>query len=129
MSDEDVVRKFHQILGLGNVYGPRVDQRKPTYKPLWTWCVGGSGKVQAVLAAMWPFLGSRRKAKAEETLLQCAARAPHGKYKKRCKRGHELAGDNLYESNGHRACVTCRNAAAKEHHRIKRGYYDRRSAP
>lgn len=124
MSDEDVVRRFLAVIGIGAVYGPTVDKRKPTYKPMWKWCVGGSAKVQAVLAALWAFLGERRKKKAELAIAQIALRAPHGKYKVRCKRGHELLGDNVYLFRGHRCCRECRRVAARGQRR-KRGYYER----
>lgn len=43
--------------------------------------------------------------------------------KDRCKRGHPLEGDNLYEHNGRRWCITCKNRTTLEAwHRNKDKY-------
>ena len=128
MTDEDVVRKFHAIVGMGNVYGPGIDKRKPHYKPSWRWAVGGSKKSQALLAAFWPFLGARRQAKARDAISSCARRTPYGESKVRCANGHEFTQENTYRSSqGKRACVTCRALASslgKIRKKVRTGHVD-----
>jgi LAGLIDADG DNA endonuclease family protein len=64
MTDEDVVRKFCSILGVGKVFGPyKQGDRKPT----WQWAVQGQ-KAADLLYAMLPHLGQRRTAAAREVL-------------------------------------------------------------
>lgn len=66
MTDEDVIRRLHRITGVGNVYD------KPAqivgHKHQWIWIVSKQEHLQAMLAAMWPWLCSRRRAKAVEAL-------------------------------------------------------------
>jgi hypothetical protein len=67
MTDEDVVRRLHSILG-GNVTGPHTkpSQEGKGYKPFWHWQLSGHDNVGAALNLMWPWLGERRRAKATE---------------------------------------------------------------
>lgn len=66
MTDEDVVRKFHAVLGFGRT-NPKY-KRPGKWKPVWTWCAAGHEKVQATIALFWEHLGERRKKKAREVL-------------------------------------------------------------
>lgn len=73
MSDEDVVRRFHEAVGCGSVSGPSTSPSRHKYaanpKPIWTWQASGFVRkqdVQKTLLAMWPHLGSRRRARALE---------------------------------------------------------------
>lgn len=70
MCDEDVVRKFASIIGIGGVTGPYTytDDVVKERKPSWYWAVGAFEKTQAVLAMLWPWLCSRRRGKAKEVL-------------------------------------------------------------
>lgn len=65
MTDLDVVERLCQITGLGKVAGPYVVER---CKPLWTWKVIRQGEVYALLAAVWTWLGQRRREKARQAL-------------------------------------------------------------
>ncbi len=62
-TDEDVIRKFHQIIGMGVVYGP---YKNKNYKPMWHWKVGRRDHALAFLYAIFPFLGKRRQEKTEK---------------------------------------------------------------
>lgn len=66
MTDRDVVERFHKILGLGLL------RFKPPYQPhhkiQYTWTVSGFEDTQAVMAALWPWLGVRRRARIREIL-------------------------------------------------------------
>jgi hypothetical protein len=66
-TDEDVVRKFREVVRVGRVYGPAMHGHLGT-KPLWTWQVTAFEDVQAIVAMFWRWLGQRRRKKALETL-------------------------------------------------------------
>lgn len=68
MADEDVIRRFHAILGVGNVTGPYKCDGAGT-KPLWVWQCGSFQAVQHTMAVLWPWLCSRRRAKIQTLLL------------------------------------------------------------
>jgi hypothetical protein len=74
LTDEDVLRRFHEVIGLGKVTGPysRTGD-KAHYKPCWYWTITGHQNVQAVMAALWHWLGIRRRAKAKEVLAMAAS--------------------------------------------------------
>lgn len=65
MTDEDVVRKAHDIAGFGTVKGP---WRSPstTGKEKIRWASKSQKDIYAFLAAIYPFMGQRRGAKIEE---------------------------------------------------------------
>lgn len=66
MTDEDVVRCFHKIVGFGAV--SFVNRKKAGYKDAWCWyCYGfkHTGKLFEMLA---PFLGTRRLAAGKKVL-------------------------------------------------------------
>lgn len=65
MSDEDVVRRFYTVVGLGNMNGPYFAPKK---KPVWIWQTGSFEVVQAIMAMLWPWLHSRRRARIKELL-------------------------------------------------------------
>lgn len=120
MSDFDVVDRFQKVIGIGKVYGPYQDKRKSSYKPMWTWACSGHKNCQAVLAALWGFLGERRRAKAALSLNHCGALSPHGSVKTACKNGHAFTEENTYSYKGHRTCRTCRLAHNRQYKRAKR---------
>ncbi len=60
MNDEDIVRRFHTLVNLGNVG----KQGK-----MFRWQTNKFEYVQAVIAMLWPWLGERRKARAIEILI------------------------------------------------------------
>ena len=64
-TDEDVIRKFHLIVGVGTVTGPF---QKAHYKPYWRFRTSSFEEGQALIAVLWSWLGTRRKAKAVEVL-------------------------------------------------------------
>ena len=61
MTDEDVVRKVHRVLGIGWVCGP-YQTANTAHKPTWAWVVSSFQDVQAVAAMLWEHLGARRRA-------------------------------------------------------------------
>lgn len=82
-TDRDVLERFHWIIGLGAI---RLQKVRAGCKQAYVWWISRGEHCQAALAAMWPFLGARRRARAEDAI------ACFTTYKKRrwCKRGHKL---------------------------------------
>jgi len=61
MKDKDVIDKLHSVMKFGNVT-PRVKVDQ------WCWEVGRQPHVYALIVAMYPWLGDRRKARAREAM-------------------------------------------------------------
>ena len=79
MTDEDVVRRFHSIIGLGAVYTVKSRAKKLNgeyRKQQWCWQVGSFEDFQAVVAMLWSWLYSRRRAKAKDILTRYHALEP-----------------------------------------------------
>ena len=116
MTDLDVVEHFGEVMGVGNIYGPTTKGRN---KPMYTWAAYGFEDIQYVVAAFWPYLGQRRRARAVEVL-------EAGRYVQRkgdrpnCPNGHPYSGANLLlepRQGGAffaRRCKICRAAQAAE---------------
>ncbi len=70
MTDEDVVRQAALIAGVGRVNGPYEynDKKHPNNKPFWKWTVTVSEHSYALMVAVYPWMGSRRRAKIREVL-------------------------------------------------------------
>jgi hypothetical protein len=66
MSDEDTVRKFHEVAGVGAVHGPQV--MKNAKKLMWQWRCQKSGDIAILIHAFYPYLSIRRQLKADEIL-------------------------------------------------------------
>ena len=71
MTDEDVIKKIHQLFG-GRLYF--YESKNPKHKDKWTWKTGELKKIYALVVAMIPFMGGRRRAKMEEFILDFASR-------------------------------------------------------
>jgi hypothetical protein len=119
MTDFDVVEKFHFIVGVGNVNGPYL-ANNPRHLQRWRWSTGNFQHAQALLAALWPWLGHRRKAKAEKIIKACALDAPKNQNKKACKRGHPFSEENTYHFNGGRHCRECQRQRLRDSRQKKR---------
>lgn len=73
MIDEDTVRKFAGVVGVGNVSGPH-GPYGTSKLPQWRWCAYGHTKVSTILEQFEPFLGTRRKEKFATSLAKVAGR-------------------------------------------------------
>ena len=109
MTDEDVVNKFASVVGCGKVrrrFPPSVafTGRKPQF----LWDVSTFEKAQAILAAFWPWLGERRRAKAIEALQR--GRNVLSKNGRFCRKGHEFVQENTILVRGYRNCRICMRA-------------------
>lgn len=71
-TDEDVLRRFVAIVGAGKVYGPYT-YSNPKWKPYWQWQAQTYELVQHVVALLWPWLCTRRRAQAAEALVTLRA--------------------------------------------------------
>ena len=121
MTDEDVVRRFHQIIGIGAVDSKHTPSMQAAgHKPQWRWRVWSYEQIQAVVAMFWPWLGQRRRGRAKEVLgVVNASTVP---YRERypvgaCRRGHEWSDTNTaIRANGSRRCRMCRRVSKSLDH-------------
>lgn len=119
MTDEDVVRKFHHIVGRGNVR--RYDPYQPNRKAQWQWSVQSGADVLHVLGMLWPYLGERRREQATFVMERAAKIGEGAGF---CKRGHDLSDPvhlYLHERTGKRHCRTCRRAYMRRRWRLRLG--------
>lgn len=63
MTDEDVIRRFHAIVGIGKVYGPY--QSAGNRKPYWTW-YARQADAFVVIEMLADWLSHRRLERTEE---------------------------------------------------------------
>jgi len=117
MTDEDIVRRFHGVLGHGTVSGPW-PKKGGKYKPYWMWRVSGTELPQAILAMFWQWLSRRRRARAKEVLSVCHA-APLAlqvinRNKKSCPHGHSYSVVLSGRYKGRRYCKECSNARRRK---------------
>lgn len=66
MADEDVVRRFHEIVGVGTVNGPYAG-KKANHRPIWIWRLGRRDEQIDFINRIWPYLGERRRQQVIET--------------------------------------------------------------
>lgn len=107
MTDRDVVERLLSIAGAGSFY---VVQRPPPLLQAYQWQCAEADKVEELLLLWMPWLGSRRRARAEEALRVLATNMRSTKVWTHCKRGHPLSHPNLIKSSrGERICRICHN--------------------
>jgi hypothetical protein len=109
MTDEDVLIRLHNILGVGSVRGP-YKKGKEHHKPQWCFTIRRMEDAKEVMLAIRPWMLSRRQARIDELLALEEARALSIK-KTHCKNGHEYTEENTYMWNNIRYCKKCRAAA------------------
>lgn len=66
MTDEDIVRRIHDLTGIGTVV--ILKPRKDHHKAAWRWSVNKQEDVHIFLNAVLPFLGHRRRERALQAL-------------------------------------------------------------
>lgn len=111
MCDEDVIRRAHEIAGVGHVYKGALTTGG---KRVWIWRVLRYEDTGPLLKRMLPHLGERRSRTAHDALNAWKENPPR-RLRTHCKRGHPFSGDNLRvhtDSKGQRRrqCRTCLNA-------------------
>jgi hypothetical protein len=71
MGEEDVLRRFREVMGFGSIGGPYeygFNKKGEPNRLMWQWTCSSFEKVQATIAMLWPNLGTRRRARAAEIL-------------------------------------------------------------
>lgn len=64
-TDQDVVERLQRYTGIGQITGPY--SREP-HKTVWYWTVTNRRDAVALMEAMYPYMGERRRAKIDEVL-------------------------------------------------------------
>jgi hypothetical protein len=82
MTDPDVIRRARDVAGVGRV---SITEKPSPRRLLWNWRVNQAEHIYAVLAAIYPFLGTRRARRALEFFAWYRQRRPLNE----CSHGHE----------------------------------------
>ncbi len=104
MTDGDVVDKAARITGMGNYSGPW-PQKNPKHKPFYRWNVTKREYVYALLVALYPFMGLRRKAKIE-SILEAFVQYGQRRWRHGTRQGYEFHGCR---------CAKCRTSNTIRH--------------
>lgn len=70
MTDEDVMRRFRETVGMGNLNGPHPYKNHPEWKPRWHWDCRTT-QAQELMRLVRPLMGERRGNVIDETLSIC----------------------------------------------------------
>lgn len=114
MTDEYVVRRLHEVTGLGT-FGPA--WRKEGNKPIWSWQVNQDKAILPLVVLLLPHLGLRRQEAAWKVIEaignRMELRAQSGEI---CPNGHPREGNSREVIRKGRAtgclyCVLCRKDA------------------
>lgn len=102
MTDGDIIERLRLISHVGTI---RAVPRPPPLKTAWSWRVTNKTDVLHVLDHIHNYLGIRRSAKAVLARERMDGMRKLGT----CKRGHVIAGDNVYirPDNQRRFCRIC----------------------
>lgn len=65
MTDEDVVKKFHSVVGCGQFRGPYA---RGIHKVRWDWTLSKHGDIERLYDKFKPYLGVRRSKRFREVL-------------------------------------------------------------
>ena len=65
-TDEEVVRRFHSVMGVGRLRGPYY--KNSAHKPVWIWIATSYAEVTAAFELMRPYLGTRRCERYDELM-------------------------------------------------------------
>jgi hypothetical protein len=101
MTDLDVIERLDALWP--SPTGPYECER--TGKNLYAWHVGARDRVKGFLIGIMPWLGERRRARAEAALELLARN--RGINTDTCARGHDMTGDNRGFKSGRRYCRRC----------------------
>lgn len=110
MTDEDVLRRFHDVVGCGSLFPIKQHATwQEHWKPAWRWASCAWADQVRIYEQFRPWLGTRRSAKFAE-LLTHPPIDPTALRKSRCKRGHPLngPGSDVYVVGTRRQCRHCR---------------------
>lgn len=73
MTDEDVIRRFAAVVGVGKIYGPYgyangKSRRREHHKQYWRWTAATKHSVLAAAQMFLPWMGQRRAQKLNEAI-------------------------------------------------------------
>ena len=68
MTDLDVMERYVDVVGYGNLNGPYKDSKNTQFKPWWQWNVYKGSEVLRILKMFLPHFGKRRAEKAIEAI-------------------------------------------------------------
>lgn len=68
MDDQDVIARIHAIMGFGNFYDIQERRSSGRVVTQYNYQIASAEHVIAFLAAVWKYLGARRRAKAAEAI-------------------------------------------------------------
>ena len=68
MTDKDVMERFVNVVGFGNLTGPYMYEKSRNKTPFWSWQIAKSKEVLRILKMFLPHFGLRRAAKAIEAI-------------------------------------------------------------
>lgn len=83
MIDEQEVRDFHGIVGIGRVYVRTPPAKEGSTKTTWSWVVQTKAEVEELYRIIGPWLGDRRRAAFERTIAQARGTNRSGSAKQR----------------------------------------------
>lgn len=65
MTDRDVVEALCERSGYGRTYGPYVNKKRPTHKPIWKWRIYKISEVKSFCERIKPYMYERRQSQIE----------------------------------------------------------------
>ncbi len=68
MTDEDVIRRMHDLIGFGNFHTRDRSHENPRYKKSYTWQSSDALLLMPLLHSLLPLMGERRGAKIDELI-------------------------------------------------------------
>jgi hypothetical protein len=70
MTDEDIIRRLHEVTGVGGAYGPfkKTFNGKPV-KDSWVFSVQNQGEAYALMVALYPWMGQRRREQIRKAIV------------------------------------------------------------
>jgi hypothetical protein len=119
MTDRDVVERFCAIVGSGRVRP--LPPRQPHHTPQYRWEIARVEQVRELIALFRPWLGDRRRLRADELLAHARENHGSGDLRTHCPAGHPYDEANTYvDKKGRRSCRACTRAAQQAWERRKR---------
>jgi hypothetical protein len=122
-TDLDVIEKFRQIVGCGNVGGPYWHSKST--RPQWAWTLNRADEFLVLAEVLRPFLGERRLAKLNECLAaynEQPQKGNHNRDKTVCPKGHPYSGQNILRDGCRRRCRECERQRSERKNIEARGY-------
>jgi hypothetical protein len=103
MTDRDVPERLDSLWpSPGGVRLMRMTEAERP-KPMWHWRISSRDRVRGFLIGIYPWLGARRRARADEAMKRLGGNPG----KDHCNRGHALTGSNIEVRRGVRRCLLC----------------------